>query len=93
MQAVKQQYSDKNANIIYSDFEFKDGADSDDSDAEPAIRLIRPTDLDTCQIALEPKKGQVSHSHTCLVVLLDGDLCRFKHQPLTFGPRAMILKD
>lgn len=61
MQAVKQQYSDKNTSITYSDFIFEDTPNPDDSDAEPVLKLIRPTNPDGCSIALEPKKGQVSY--------------------------------
>ena len=51
------QYSDKKPNITYSEFKFKDNPDTDEE--RHIMKLIRPTDLDSCQIALDPKKGQV----------------------------------
>lgn len=59
-QAMGQQYEDKECSINYSEFRFSI-PNSDNSDIEPYIKLIRPTGLESsCDIALDPKKGQVS---------------------------------
>ena len=94
MQAMRQQYKDKECSINYSEFKFSI-PNSESSDIEPHIKLIRPTGLDTsCVIALDPKKGQV---RTCDIrifgfVSIDRcfSLCRFGHQALTFGQKVMI---
>ena len=56
---MTQQYEDKECSINCSEFKFSI-PNSDGSDIEPHIKLIRPIGLDdSCEIALDPKKGQV----------------------------------
>ena len=60
MQAVGRQYCDKkHSTISYSEFKFKD-IPNPESEAEPLLKLSCPTDMDSCQVALDPKRGQVS---------------------------------